>query len=198
VGVGIHEGEYEQAETDYHRRGRLMDEGVAKVREAWASDGSSHYVMHPSSAAVPIWFGGQSAAARQRAAAPGDGWIPLFLTPDDYADALEQLRSETEQAGRDPGEVTAGVVVFSCVGDNDARERGANWLSELYRLPPKAFTRHIAAGPPDQCAEHLRLYAEAGARHVVVMVAGSPAIEHFRQLHEAFAPEDRVLAGAPA
>jgi len=30
------------------------------------------------------------------------------------------------------------------------------------------------------------------------MVAGSPAVEHFRQLRAAFAPEDRVLAGAPA
>ena len=198
VGVGIHEGEYERADTDYHRRGRLMDEGVAKVREAWASDGTSDYVMHPPSAPVPIWFGGQSDAARRRAAALGDGWIPLFLTPDEYAAALVQLRAETEQAGRDPSEVTAGVVVFSCVGDNDARDRGAQWLSELYRLPPKAFTRHIAAGSPDECAEQLHRYAEAGARHILVMVPGSPAVAHFRQLREAFAPEDRVLAGAPA
>ena len=26
VGVGVHEGEYERAGTEYHRRGRLMDE----------------------------------------------------------------------------------------------------------------------------------------------------------------------------
>ena len=197
VGVGIHEGEYERADTDFHRRGRLMDDGVAKVREAWTLDASSDYVMRPASAPVPIWFGGHSEPARRRAAALGDGWIPLFLTPEDYATALVELRRETEQAGRSPGEVEAGVVVFACVGDDDAATKGANWLSELYRLPPKAFTRHIAAGAPDVCAKRLRLYAEAGAQHIVVMVAGSPAIEHFEQLHAAFAPEDRVLAGSP-
>jgi alkanesulfonate monooxygenase SsuD/methylene tetrahydromethanopterin reductase-like flavin-dependent oxidoreductase (luciferase family) len=198
VGVGIHEGEYERSDTDYHRRGRLMDEGVAAVRAAWASDGPSDYVMQPRSAPVPLWFGGHSDAARRRAAVMGDGWIPLFLTPDDYAAALVHLRSETEKAGRDPDEVIAGVVVFSCVGDDDATERGANWLSELYRLPPKAFVRHLAAGSPETVAARLRCYGEAGARHIVVMVAGSPAIEHFRQLRAAFAPEDRVLAGAPS
>ena len=41
VGVGIHEGEYERAGVDFHRRGRLMDEGVAKVRAAWASAGAA-------------------------------------------------------------------------------------------------------------------------------------------------------------
>jgi alkanesulfonate monooxygenase SsuD/methylene tetrahydromethanopterin reductase-like flavin-dependent oxidoreductase (luciferase family) len=198
VGVGIHEGEYERAGTDFHHRGRLMDEAVATVRAAWAPDASSDYVMEPSSDPVPIWFGGQSEAARRRAARMGDGWIPLFLTPDDYAAALVELRRETEQAGRDPAEVSAGVVVFACVGDDDAPARGAQWLSELYRLPPKAFARHLAAGAPDVCADRMRLYAEAGARHIVVMVAGSPAVEHFAQLQAAFARADQVLAGTRA
>jgi alkanesulfonate monooxygenase SsuD/methylene tetrahydromethanopterin reductase-like flavin-dependent oxidoreductase (luciferase family) len=198
VGVGIHEGEYERAETDFHRRGRLMDEGVAAMRAAWASEGPSDYAMLPRSAPVPLWFGGHSDAARRRAAETGDGWIPLFLTPDNYAAALVRLRSETEQAGRDPDDVVPGVFVFSCVGDDDAAERGARWLSDLYRLPPKAFARHLAAGSHDAVAERLRCYCEAGARHIVVMVAGSPAVEQFRQLREAFGSEDRVLAGVPA
>ena len=36
LGVGIHEPEYMRAGVDYHRRGRLMDEGVAGLRRAWA------------------------------------------------------------------------------------------------------------------------------------------------------------------
>jgi alkanesulfonate monooxygenase SsuD/methylene tetrahydromethanopterin reductase-like flavin-dependent oxidoreductase (luciferase family) len=198
VGVGIHEGEYQRAGIDYRRRGRLMDEGVAEVRQAWVADGTSDYVMKPVSAPVPLWFGGSSDAARRRAAAMGDGWIPLFLTPDDYGVALASLRRETEAAGRDPDAVTAGVVVFARVGDDDAAVRGADWLSDMYRLPPKAFARHLTAGSPETCAERLHLYVEAGARHIVVMVAGSPAVEHFGQLRAAFAPEERVLAGSPA
>ena len=89
LGVGIHEHEYVRAGVDYHRRGRLMDEGVAGLRRAWAGPdaGGADYVQEPASAPVPLWFGGASAAARRRAAAVGDGWVPLFLAPDEYGTA---------------------------------------------------------------------------------------------------------------
>ncbi len=45
----------------------------------------------------------------------------------------------------------------------------------------------------------LSRYAEAGARHILVMVAGSPAVEHFGLLRAAFVGEHRPeLAGMPA
>jgi alkanesulfonate monooxygenase SsuD/methylene tetrahydromethanopterin reductase-like flavin-dependent oxidoreductase (luciferase family) len=157
-------------------------------------------VQEPASAPVPLWFGGASAAARRRAAAVGDGWVPLFLAPDEYGTALAALRRETAEAGRDPEAVQAGVVVFACVGDDDqAPVRGAQWLSELYRLPPKAFQRHLVAGSPETCATALGRYADAGARHILVMVAGSPAVEHFGQLRAAFVGEKLpALAGVSA
>jgi alkanesulfonate monooxygenase SsuD/methylene tetrahydromethanopterin reductase-like flavin-dependent oxidoreductase (luciferase family) len=189
MGVGIHEHEYVRAGVDYRRRGQLMDEGVAGLHRAWAGpdEGGADYVQEPASAPVPLWFGGASAAARRRAAAVGDGWVPLFVAPDEYGTALAALRRETAEAGRDPEAVQAGVVVFACVGDDDqAPVRGAQWLSELYRLPAKAFHRHLVAGSPETCATALGRYADAGARHILVMVAGSPAVEHFGQLREAF------------
>jgi len=202
MGVGMHEDEYVRAGVDYRRRGKLMDEGVAGLRRAWAGpeEGGADYVQEPASAPVPLWFGGASPAARRRAAAVGDGWVPLFLAPDEYGTALAALRRETAEAGRDPEAVQAGVVVFACVGDDDeAPVRGAQWLSELYRLPPKAFQRHLVAGSPQTCATALARYADAGARHILVMVAGSPAVEHFGLLRDAFVgATSPVLAGAPA
>jgi alkanesulfonate monooxygenase SsuD/methylene tetrahydromethanopterin reductase-like flavin-dependent oxidoreductase (luciferase family) len=202
MGVGIHESEYVRAGVDYHRRGRLMDEGVAGLHRAWAGrdEADSDYVQEPASAPVPLWFGGSSDAARQRAATVGDGWVPLFLAPDDYARDLALLRRETAEAGRDPESVQAGVVVFARIGDADqAPAQGAQWLSDLYRLPPKAFHRHLVAGTPENCAAALDRYAEAGARHILVMVAGSPAVEHFRQLRAAFVSDIRpALAGVSA
>jgi alkanesulfonate monooxygenase SsuD/methylene tetrahydromethanopterin reductase-like flavin-dependent oxidoreductase (luciferase family) len=181
-----------------------MDEGVAGLRRAWAGpdEGGADYVQEPTSAPIPLWFGGASPAARRRAAALGDGWVPLFLAPDEYGTALAALRRETAEAGRDPEAVQAGVVVFACVGDDDqAPVRGAQWLSELYRLPPKAFHRHLVAGSPETCATALGRYADAGARHILVMVAGSPAVEHFGQLREAFVnthQQTEALAGVSA
>jgi alkanesulfonate monooxygenase SsuD/methylene tetrahydromethanopterin reductase-like flavin-dependent oxidoreductase (luciferase family) len=121
------------------------------------------------------------------------------VSPEEYADALTALRAETAQAGRDPEAVEPAVVAFVRVGGDEAGEAGAAWLSRLYRLPPKAFARHLVAGPPETCAAGLRRFVDAGARHVVVMVAGSPAVEQFASLRAAFvAGFEPAWAGAPA
>jgi alkanesulfonate monooxygenase SsuD/methylene tetrahydromethanopterin reductase-like flavin-dependent oxidoreductase (luciferase family) len=198
LGVGSHRGEYERARVDFCRRGDLMDEGVAALRAAWAGS-PSDYVQDPPSDRIPLWFGGSSAAARQRAAAVGDGWVPLFLAPEDYAAALQALRSETADGGRDPDAVEPAIVVFARIGDDDAMARGAAWLSDLYRLPAKAFHRHLVAGPAETCAAALSRYVEAGARHVVVMVAGTAAVEQFAVLRTAFDDVAQpVLTGSSA
>ena len=203
LGVGSHEQEYERAGVDFHRRGRLMDEGVARVRSAWRGDLSapSDYVQEPAAPRVPLWFGGSSPAARRRAAVEGDGWVPLFVPPDEYELALTSLRHEAAAAGRDPARIEPGIVVFVCVGDDaDTSARGMAWLSDLYRAPPKAFTRHLVAGTAAECAAALWRYVDAGAHQVIVMVAGTGSLHHFKPLRVAFDAETErrrsaVLAG---
>jgi alkanesulfonate monooxygenase SsuD/methylene tetrahydromethanopterin reductase-like flavin-dependent oxidoreductase (luciferase family) len=117
----------------------------------------------------------------------GDGWIPLFLTADDYEQAVNSLRRETEEAGRDPDTVEPGVVLFARVGPEDeAPAHGAQWLSSMYGVPAKAFDRHLVAGEAETCAAALGRYAEAGARHILVMVAGVGAVQHFGRVRSAF------------
>ena len=55
LGVGIHEPEHVRAGVDYHRRGLLMDEGVAGLRRAWAGpdDPGADYVQEPTSTTGP-------------------------------------------------------------------------------------------------------------------------------------------------
>jgi alkanesulfonate monooxygenase SsuD/methylene tetrahydromethanopterin reductase-like flavin-dependent oxidoreductase (luciferase family) len=196
LGVGTHGAEYDRAGIDFHQRGRLMDSGIATMRAAWATaaEPAPGYRQIPGSPPVPLWIGGASVAARRRAAAVGDGWVPLFLTADEYGPALDALRHETEQAGRPADAVTPAAVVFVNVGPEGAHDRGARWLSELYDLPEKAFHRHLVAGSAESCAAALMRFAHAGARHIVVMVAGSGALAHFSALRAAWT--DDALAAA--
>ena len=201
LGVGSHEEEYERAGVDFHRRGRLMDEGVAGLREAWAAPGpDSDYVQEPAGPPVPLWFGGASAAARRRAAAVGDGWIPLFIAPDEYAPAVAALRREAAEAGRDPGAVEPGVVVFACVGDDDAaRPRRSLALAAL-----PAAGQGLPAPPGGGVAGRVRRRAaplRRGRRAPHRRHGGR--LTRRRALRPRCAPpssatQERVLTGAPA
>jgi len=149
---------------------------------------------------IPLWMGGSSTAARRRAAAVGDGWVPLFVTAEDYGPALALLRAETEAAGRPADAVEPAVVVFVRIGANpDAHDAGGQWLATTYGLPARAFERHLIAGPADECARRLADFAQAGARHILIMVAAPNPIEHFSAVRDDFlALFDTSPVGVPA
>jgi alkanesulfonate monooxygenase SsuD/methylene tetrahydromethanopterin reductase-like flavin-dependent oxidoreductase (luciferase family) len=196
VGVGSHPGEYGRAGVDYATRGRRLDKGIAALRAAWTHAGED-YRLAPALPA-PVWVGGASPAAIERAATLGDGWVPLFLDPPTFASRLAQVRDLRSAAGGDPAELAAAVVMVAHVDADEqrARERGTGWLAALYGIAPKAFARHLVAGPATLVADAVHRYLSSGATHVVVLVAADHPMEHFTALMEAAAPASRKTRAA--
>jgi|HubBroStandDraft_1064217.scaffolds.fasta_scaffold24424_4 alkanesulfonate monooxygenase SsuD/methylene tetrahydromethanopterin reductase-like flavin-dependent oxidoreductase (luciferase family) len=188
LGVGSHEGEYATASVDFASRGRRMDDSLAVLFRAWGNDADDRYRLDPAPQ-VPLWFGGSGPAVLRRTGAMGDGWIPVFLTPEDYRIGLDRLADAALAAGRTPTDIARAVVVFLRVGDaGHAFAAGSEWLSSLYGIPPRAFARHLVCGPADECAATIDAFRRAGAEHVVVMVADDDPLEHFEALRSALAP----------
>jgi alkanesulfonate monooxygenase SsuD/methylene tetrahydromethanopterin reductase-like flavin-dependent oxidoreductase (luciferase family) len=187
VGIGSHRREYDLAGVPFARRGTAFDSGIAALRSAWHGEASSsephEYRLAPAPP-VPVWVGGSSDAALHRAATLGDGWVPLFLGPEEFGASLTHLRALASSEGRDPAAIAAAPVMVTSIGDDASRARasGCTWLSRLYSLPPKAFQRHLVAGSVDHCAQSARAYLDAGATHVIVMIAADNALEQFTAL----------------
>ncbi|HXX91280.1 MAG TPA: LLM class flavin-dependent oxidoreductase [Acidimicrobiales bacterium] len=195
VGSGSRPGEYAAAGVSFESRGRALDEGIDRVRRAWASVDA--YRQLPAPRDVPVWVGGSSEAAVRRAAWRGDGWIPLFLSPGEFADASARMAKEAVRAGRDPASIRRAVVLFASIDGEDPAERGLRWMGSLYGMPGRAFARHLVAGSARDCARVVERYVEAGAEHVAVFVTADAPLVPFAALAQEFAGRTDAPPGPP-
>lgn len=122
--------------------------------------------------AVPIVIGGRSDAALRRAARLGDGWLGVWCSPRRYAQVLAEIETLAETRTRPrPAAWDHGLQVWVGLDANRdrARERLAQEMHALYRLPFEPFARYCPAGSPEEVAEFLAPYLEVGCRHLNVM-----------------------------
>jgi probable F420-dependent oxidoreductase len=117
--------EWEAVGLDFTTRGRRVDEAISICRRLWTDEQVEHHgeffdfppVMFepkPVQPSIPLHVGGDGPAALRRAAIFGDGWIPMNHSVDQVEASLSKIRSQREEAGRDPFvELTMGLPVES-------------------------------------------------------------------------------------
>ncbi len=111
TGAGYQKVEFEALGVDFHKRGKLFDEALETVREAWAGGAVVRQGMNFNAVGneprpslpnpPPIWIGGGSGKAIERAALRGDGWSPFFAAPTMTAANQESGIHSVEQLGEE-------------------------------------------------------------------------------------------------
>jgi probable F420-dependent oxidoreductase len=130
----------------------------------------------------PIWMGGNTAGAMQRAAQYFEGWFPISPSPEAFGEQWRDVRTMARQAGRDPDALDGAMYMTVCVDDDRARAetRIGEFLEAYYPGRGEMMKRTQAwfAGPASAVADWLARYAEAGLTHFVMRFTG----DHERQL----------------
>ena len=189
VGVGYLKREFAALGVDFDDRAALFEESLHVIRDIWTTDDvtvdGKHFTAqgitaHPRPVSVPhppIWIGGNTAAARTRVAAHGQGWCPFrapamlaqtartaaLESPADLAAGIGDLRRRLEEAGRDPSTVDvtftnhAGGTPGADDFDADAFLEGVAQLTEL------GVTWVQVAVPGDSLAHALEAIDQFGA-----------------------------------
>ena len=146
----------------------------------------------------PIWAGGRSAGALRRLGRMGDGWISYVVTPEQYADGLATIAREAEAAGRTIDAFGTGHLLFTFLDDSyeAALDAATAHLSQRYAMDfRRAAQRYAALGRPEDVAERVQAYLDAGLRHIVVDAVGP--MEAMSEQRERFAREVRPLLRVP-
>src|SRR6202023_1866299 len=174
IGVGWNEVEFVGLNENFHNRGRRSEEQVEVMRALGAEPhvtymGKWHTVEdaginpRPASGKVPVWYGGHHERTLPRIAKWGDGWMPNAYPPDQSAlDVFAELRSLTEKAGRDPGQV--GIEVWVSMGSGTE----ADWAKET-RFWKQAGASHLCLTTTFSRRHHPRIPGRTMAEHLAAL-----------------------------
>lgn len=178
VGVGgENPKEFEACGIPHHERGARVNEGIEVLRALWTRtpasfsgrfvkfEGVSVDPKPVQSGGPPIWIGGRSDAALQRAGRLGNGWVSYVVTAARYARSLEKIRAAA--AGRDLSGFETAHLTFITVGKDPERAR-ATWVRRLSKRYNQDFgplaERYGFIGTPARCVEQIESFVEAGCR----------------------------------
>jgi probable F420-dependent oxidoreductase len=182
VGVGAMTEEFEALGIPMRRRGALTNECIAIMKELWTNPDPSYHsrcwhisdvkfspkpVQKPH---IPLWIGGSSAGAKQRAATMGDGWHPSGMSPEEFAAGREDVRKLASAAGRNPDDLTMSIRVEVEAHGRASSQRAQN----RSRLPGDNVEQMIAG---------ISAYQRAGVEHVVLAL-NTGDIQRIRGLME--------------
>ena len=193
LGVGIggeYPAEFAAAGLRVNQRGRRTNECLEVLRRLWSGDrvtfAGRHFRLdamlnpppvqrpHP-----PVWVSGRRDAAMHRAARLGDGWLPYFYDPPRYRDSVAKIRQFAAADGRNLDRFQWGFFPYIAIYPTaaEAAQVAAAQLGGQYLYGGEFINivrRYCLLGTPEQCAERLREYADAGARHIVFSIACPP------------------------
>jgi alkanesulfonate monooxygenase SsuD/methylene tetrahydromethanopterin reductase-like flavin-dependent oxidoreductase (luciferase family) len=189
LGVGVG-GEFPQefaaTGVPVRERGARLDAALAVLPDLLCGRAAGDVpALEPAMAAPPpLYVGGRSDAALQRAARVGDAWLPMWLSPDVIAERAERLAELAAEHGRPRPDVALLIGVRVEDDLERARRQAAEHLQGLYRLPLAVVERWTPLGDAARVAEHLAAHVDAGVGEVILMPFGSDPLRQYERLAE--------------
>lgn len=134
---------------------------------------------------------------RRRIAAHGGGWLPISLEPETYAAGLKHIHDALRDVDRDPDAFAPAYYMDVVVADTEraAIEAAREFYVAYYlggdadesaaeAFPDEEIRANGAFGPPEDVAERIARYEDAGVEEFVVRFVGSDQREQLRRFRD--------------
>jgi probable F420-dependent oxidoreductase len=191
LGVGSRPDDFAAAGVPYAARGARLGEAVRVMRQIWRGEPLQHqgraYQLESGSigprpvqpGGPPLWFGGGAEAQLRRAGRLADGYIGSSSSgPEGVRAAWNTVRQAAADAGRDPGALKLGCLIWASVDDDRDRayQRAETYMRHYY--PPERAKVSPASllGPPKACIRQAQAFFDIGVDVLIIgPVTADPA-----------------------
>lgn len=195
IGVGIGadvEAEYANLDLEFSTRGKRMDELLEVLTGLWTGEAVDYTgeFFQLSNASIgfeparkpPVYIptaafdptDGFPAGIRDRLVTYGDGWMPIALSPDDYAASLERVYELLEDAGRETASFDPAYYIDAVIDEDEsaAIDEARDFYDRYYpawdRLSDDEVRARGQFGPAADLVDTLDAYDEAGVETMIV------------------------------
>jgi len=181
VGVGVElPREFDASGVPFKERGRRTDEAIRIMRLLWTEDDVSYQgeffkldrvtvFPKPWQTPPPIWIAGKSEAAQKRTARLGDGWIPSFITPEEFRVCVHKVQELAAAEKREVPEDHFGTLINYTVAAGEAE---AFAMAQPYvprgRVDEATMRACTAFGPVEVLASRIEEYAKGGGSKFIL------------------------------
>ncbi len=189
VGVGVElPREFDASGVPFKERGRRTDEAIKVMRLLWTQDEVSYQgeffkldrvtiFPKPWQNPPPIWIGGKSPVAQRRTARLGDGWIPSFITPEEFRVGVASVLDLAAAEGREVPEDHFGTLINYAVAPSEAEALAA---AQPYiprgRVDEATMRACTAFGPVEALASRVEEYAKRGGSKFILRPLCPPSL----------------------
>ncbi len=176
LGVGVggeFEREFQLAGVPMNRRGRALDTALDALPGLLTEE------LHPPISQLPkIYAGGRGEPAIERAARRGEGWMPIWVSPNRIKGGKQQLHELAAMYGR-PAPKVALVLGASVDADHTKAVAEADLYARgQYGMPYENVAKYNPAGSAAEVAAYVQQHIEAGVDEFVFMpMAADPLVQ---------------------
>lgn len=159
VGVGLgskateSSSEFDVFQVPFSARRALTDEHMEVMKAIWTQplasyqgrtikfDNAEIFPKPLQSPHPPLWVGGWTDKAAERAGRLGEGWIPGWLSPDEMARGRKVLSATAEKHGRNPNDIVIAVEKLATIATD--RETALDRALPTVRASSKTYERDV-------------------------------------------------------
>ena len=210
VAAGWYEREFDATAVPFKQRGQVFERNLDMLQRLWETDDLTgewdgrvltHVRMLPLPRPRPqLLIGGYVDRVLRRVATRSDGWVTYFYTASSIAGALDRIRGYAEEAGRDPDQLNVVAQVPLCIGSSyeEASRLAWQYVDDYFDVPAwsEATAESAVRGTPEQCAEQIAAYLDAGVKELVFCPYNYEAEQVYRLATEVLPLLGKIRAGA--